>query len=215
VIIYKILNTVNNKVYIGQTIRPLKDRWRQHLRDCKNNVDNLIYRAIRKYGKENFTIEEIDGANSLSELNYLEKHYICKFESLSSENGYNILPGGKNFKMPQWIKNKISKANKGKKKKRHISKEEKSRIAKENASKLKYDKNWAIKNGSKPFKVYKAICTREGKRNVSAIHKKGKYIGEWLMTTECGKDLNITPNHIRSCLIGKRKQHCGYIFERI
>lgn len=47
-----------------------------------------LYRAMRKYGIENFHIEEIDGANSQSELNYLETHYIYKNNSLTP-NGYN------------------------------------------------------------------------------------------------------------------------------
>ena len=75
----------------------------------------LISRAIAKYGKENFTIEEIDGANSLSELNYLEKHYICKFNSLDKKCGYNVRPGGSNSTHSLSSRLKISKKAKGRK----------------------------------------------------------------------------------------------------
>ena len=67
--IYKITNIQNNKVYIGQTIRPIKDRFNRHINDALNNIlDTHFARAIRKYGKESFIIEEIDTASSQEEL---------------------------------------------------------------------------------------------------------------------------------------------------
>jgi group I intron endonuclease len=87
--IYKITNQVNGKIYIGQTIKSIKRRFNQH---C-NSKKSAISGAIQKYGKENFTIEEIDGANSQSELNYKEWLLVYKFNSLSP-NGYNLREGG-------------------------------------------------------------------------------------------------------------------------
>lgn len=59
--IYKITNIQNNKVYIGQTIRPIEQRFHRHLNDVLNNIiDTHFARAIRKYGKDNFIIEQID-----------------------------------------------------------------------------------------------------------------------------------------------------------
>ena len=57
-IIYKITNNINNKVYIGQTTRDLKIRWYQHCYKTKaKNICNRIYNAIQKHGKENFEIK--------------------------------------------------------------------------------------------------------------------------------------------------------------
>ena len=71
--IYKITNIQNNKVYIGQTIRPVKDRFNRHINDAMNNIlDTHFARAIRKYGKENFTIEIIDEAKNQDGLNQKE-----------------------------------------------------------------------------------------------------------------------------------------------
>ena len=54
-------NIQNNKVYIGQTIRPIQDRFHRHINDALNNIlDTHFARAIRKYGKDNFIIEQID-----------------------------------------------------------------------------------------------------------------------------------------------------------
>lgn len=86
--IYKISNSKNNKVYIGQTIRPIEERFKRHINDAINNVlDTHFARAIRKYGKENFFIEEIDKANTQEELNLKEQYWIRYFDSV--KNGYN------------------------------------------------------------------------------------------------------------------------------
>ena len=86
--IYKITNIQNNKVYIGQTIRPIKDRFHRHMNDAMNNVlDTHFARAIRKYGKDSFIIEEIDKATNQNELNEKEQYWIRYYDSV--ENGYN------------------------------------------------------------------------------------------------------------------------------
>ena len=64
--IYKITNIQNQKVYIGQTIRPIQDRFNRHYNDALNNIiDTHFARAIRKYGRENF--RRTDLFNFLSE----------------------------------------------------------------------------------------------------------------------------------------------------
>jgi group I intron endonuclease len=69
-IIYKITNNINNKVYIGQTIESIKKRWQRHTWRCTIERNKMaITNAIIKYGKENFIIEQIDIANSIEELN--------------------------------------------------------------------------------------------------------------------------------------------------
>ena len=61
--IYKITNIQNNKVYIGQSIRPIEQRFKRHINDAINNkLDTHFARAIRKYGKDSFRIETIDTA---------------------------------------------------------------------------------------------------------------------------------------------------------
>ena len=86
--IYKITNIQNGKIYIGQTIRPVKDRFHRHINDAMNNIlDTHFARAIRKYGKDSFIIEIIDEAITQEELNQKEQHWIRCFNSV--ENGYN------------------------------------------------------------------------------------------------------------------------------
>ncbi len=86
--IYKITNIQNNKVYIGQTIRPIQDRFHRHINDALNNIlDTHFARAIRKYGKDNFVIEQIDQAQTQDELNKKEQYWIQYYDSV--QNGYN------------------------------------------------------------------------------------------------------------------------------
>ena len=86
--IYKITNIQNNKVYIGQTIRPIKDRFNRHINDALNNIlDTHFARAIRKYRKESFIIEEIDIASSQEELNQKEQYWIRYYNA--TIDGYN------------------------------------------------------------------------------------------------------------------------------
>jgi group I intron endonuclease len=86
--IYKITNIQNNKVYIGQTIRPITERFNRHINDALHNIiDTHFARAIRKYGKESFKIEEIDSASSQEELNQKEQYWIRYYDSVNQ--GYN------------------------------------------------------------------------------------------------------------------------------
>lgn len=94
--IYKITNKVNGKIYIGQTINKPEDRFKAHIKEARNNNQNYLYRAMRKYGIENFELEVIDEAKSIDELNCLEEYYISKFNSTDSEIGYNMHLGGNN-----------------------------------------------------------------------------------------------------------------------
>lgn len=92
--IYKVTNKLNGKIYIGQTIQSIKDRWYRH---CgKSGISDAemkmhIKRAILKYGKENFNIEILEECEQ-DKLNEREKYYISYFDSY--KNGYNSTEGG-------------------------------------------------------------------------------------------------------------------------
>lgn len=94
-IIYKITNKFNNKVYIGQTVRDLKTRFDEHMNDQISN--DYFHSAVRKYGKDAFIVEQIDTATSLDELNEKEMYWIKHYNScvnFPDSNGYNTLEGG-------------------------------------------------------------------------------------------------------------------------
>lgn len=68
-IIYKITNNINNKVYIGLTTCSLDYRWGRHLTEgCNENNTKHLYKSMRKYGLNNFSIEQIDSTDNFKEL---------------------------------------------------------------------------------------------------------------------------------------------------
>ena len=91
--IYKITNQKNGKMYIGQTIRPVEERWKRHCSDALNNIlDTHFARAIRYYTPNAFTIEIIDTATTQQELTAKESYWITWYDSVN--NGYNETFGG-------------------------------------------------------------------------------------------------------------------------
>ena len=91
--IYKIINNINKKLYIGKTDKTIKSRFEQHYKDSKKikNQERLLYKAINQYGIENFSIEQIEECPS-SKSNEREKFWIEYYDSL--KNGYNATLGG-------------------------------------------------------------------------------------------------------------------------
>lgn len=91
--IYKITNTVNNKVYIGQSI-DIKKRWERHRIVAFNNnypqYNCLIYKAFRKYGLDKFIFEVLEECGE-EDLNRLENLYIEKYNSCNKDKGYNMI----------------------------------------------------------------------------------------------------------------------------
>ena len=107
--IYKITNLINNKIYIGQTVRDVRYRWNFH-KACGISAIGL---AIKKYGIENFTFEVIDTAANVEELNKKEVDFISQYNSVAPF-GYNLELGGLNHQVSEVTKEKMRKAKQGK-----------------------------------------------------------------------------------------------------
>ena len=91
--IYKITNTINNKIYIGQTRYTIQKRWTEHC-SVYNKLDYPLYKAMRKYGQDNFIIEEIEQISD-ELLNEREIYWIDFYHSYASLGyGYNVTLGG-------------------------------------------------------------------------------------------------------------------------
>lgn len=106
-LIYKITNLVNNKVYIGLTTTSLQKRWNVHKCISKQKNSHL-YNAIRKYGIHNFSIEQIDSTSDFKKLGELERYYIALYDSQNPEKGYNITAGGESNQLDANPRAKLS-----------------------------------------------------------------------------------------------------------
>lgn len=105
---------INNKSYIGITSRTVDDRFQEHLSRsrCAQRF-NRLYQAIRKYGKDNFVVEELATTDSDNHVRALETKFINEFDSYA--NGYNCNLGGNgNLIIPPETRIKIGMPQKGK-----------------------------------------------------------------------------------------------------
>jgi len=88
-IIYKIVNNINGKIYIGQTKKDVSRRVAKHITENRH----YIQKALNKYGLESFAISIIDEAISKEILDEKEKYWIKVF-NCRAPNGYNCTDGG-------------------------------------------------------------------------------------------------------------------------
>lgn len=87
-IVYKITNSINDKVYVGQTINGIKKRWYGHKADYKRgNWYTDMYKDFKQFGIDKFKIEVIDTARNQDELDKKERYWINKYK------GYNNFSG--------------------------------------------------------------------------------------------------------------------------
>ena len=105
--IYKITNLINGHSYIGLSTH-IEDRWQYHKTkyNWEREKDKLLYKAIIKYGIDNFKFEVLEEC-SPEQLSDKEKYYIEKYDTY--HNGYNMTAGGEDHHGESHPKHKLSK----------------------------------------------------------------------------------------------------------
>lgn len=86
--IYKTTNKANNKIYVGQK------KSEKFLGESYLGSGKILTQAVSKYGKNMFSVEMIDTADTLEELGEKERYWIKTLNSQDPSIGYNITPGG-------------------------------------------------------------------------------------------------------------------------
>lgn len=108
------------KSYFGQTVKKVSERWGNHVRSAFRGSDHKFHRAIRKYGEENFLVEEVLTVSAPTKeslkrkLDYIEIRLIKRFDTKIS--GYNSTDGGESklgYIVSEGTKRKISESNCG------------------------------------------------------------------------------------------------------
>jgi len=215
-IIYKIVNKFNNKVYIGQTIRTLEERWHSHVYEIiHQKIKTKLGRAIRKYGIENFSIEIIEETSLLDKR---EIHWISFYKS-TGKDGYNIKTGGHGGPHARSTKNKISKSNKKriwthkmrKNMSKAIKKWHKNRGFVPRSKEFKKKISEANRNRKMPEKT-KNIFQKYNKDNMKSIVciSNGK---EYESIASACRDLNLNSGHVNMHLHGKCSHVKGLVFK--
>ena len=85
--IYKIVNSQDGKIYVGQTTKTLEERLSTHFSSSlEGNRQKKIYNAILNYGRNNFSIELIEECpDEVADI--VESYWIYKLNTI--EDGYN------------------------------------------------------------------------------------------------------------------------------
>jgi len=197
-IVYKITNKINGKVYIGQTIKTLTFRWNCHKKagsGCRH-----IKRAIDKYGENNFEVTVLVRASSREELDSREKFCIRIFNTMAP-NGYNLTAGGNSAKLTAETRALIGLAHKGK-----VDSEETRK--KKSVSHLKSKNHFWRKKHSLETRI--AIGVKKNKPILCPeLGKSFKSI------TSAEKELGIWSCFILDVLKGRSPSHKGLTFEYI
>lgn len=192
--IYKTINILNNKVYIGKHKGEFSPDY----------YGSGIYlnKAINKHGKDKFKLEVVIYAEDENKLNELEKHYIQEYRKQFGKRGlYNIanggdggifMPGDLNPSKRPEVRKKISEANKGRiPSTEHriktgknssgrvwINKNSKTKFIKENELQHFTDLGWKIGRPiSWDFK--QPFISQETKDKIKATLKKRVEQGNW------------------------------------
>lgn len=224
--IYKITNKINNKIYIGQTYKPINVRFKEHLKESnKIKSKHLICRAIKKYGKNNFTIELIDTAITKEELNAKEIYWIKQFNAKNKSVGYNLTDGGEGvygYKHSKESKEKNRKWHLGKKLSETVKKKISMTLKKVmNTSNMKEKMSKITSGKNNPFYGKKhtiqnlKINSEKHKRKVAVYDKDMNLINIFDSRTVTAKYFNKSIQRISEYLYNKRNHKDGLIFKNI
>lgn len=111
--IYCIVNIINNKKYIGQTINGIENRILSHVKYYKLNKKkiSIIGNAIKHYGPHNFICKVIDYSFNKDELDNKEIYWISFYNTCHPDHGYNICIGGANYPIVSKHRHEIVNSN--------------------------------------------------------------------------------------------------------
>ncbi|AHL19603.1 group I intron endonuclease family protein [Enterococcus phage VD13] len=193
--IYLITNNINGKQYVGQTARTIEKRFNEH---CRKN-HQAIGKAIAKYGKENFTVEELHHTEDFEKLQELE---IIEIESRNTlaPNGYNLVEGGGGtvgYNHTEETRAKMSKI----KKAQYNGK-----------SNPFYGKKHSEESKAKMSAAKKGIWINEGREvNYHTVKVINKTTGEtYNSIKEAAEASGVLATHITRVCKGRRKSAGGY-----
>lgn len=229
-VIYKITNTVNNKVYVGKT-KNVENRWKNHISNV-GKTRRPLYDAMLHYGIDKFVMEVIE-TGTLQNIDELERFWIKKLNTV--KGGYNLTEGGgggdtfsnRNDVSKQITRNKLSSITK-----KLLSDPQYVKKLSDASKRLWNDPNWVSKQSENHRR---AVSSLENKEKISKSMKealkspklrkkwsdvkKGKNNNRWLgytyviepngnstcydTSTDAAKVLGVTAHTLRQHAINK------------
>ena len=204
--IYKIINDINDKVYIGKTEFSIEKRFAEHCRDAlrERNEKRPLYSAMKKYGVEHFFIELVEKTNVPEER---EAYWIKYYNSF--EKGYNATLGGDGKKyidydlVIQTYKKELNAATTANI--LNISPDSVRKILKENNVEIISSQEISAKKNSKKVEMFD--LNDNYIRTFNSMIEAGKYL---IDNKKSNCKLTTIRQHISEVVRGKRKTCAGF-----
>lgn len=196
--VYMHINKINKKKYVGQTCQKPEYRWN----NGKGYVQcPLFYKAIQKYGWENFEHKILKTHLTADEANQWEKYYISFYDTTNPALGYNLQAGGENHSVSLETKQKCSEnAQRIWKSSEH--KEKISQIMKEKWQEPEYQEKQRLARKNRHWSL-----SDEGRQSISESRKA--YIAQYGSPTQGKGHTEITKEKIRQSKLGEKNPMYG------
>lgn len=209
-LIYKAVNTFNEKVYIGATTRTLEERVADHLQKANTNSGHYFQEAIGTYGPEAFTWEQIDTASNIDELAAKEIKYISDYNSIDA--GYNSDKGG-GFRKTVYQYNLDGSL-------MNSFMDLTSAANAINATKKAISKAcWSVNHTlgsylwSYDYKEPFVVVPDKRKKQVIQYNLKFEEIARYISASEASRKTGISKSCITKCCRGERNQSGGFLWK--
>jgi len=183
--IYRTINLINNKFYVGKSKRDVTESKKYY------GSGLLLKKAIKKYGIKNFKKEILDECETIDELNIKEKYWIEKLNSTNMDIGYNLAVGGSGGDTYTYNIN------------RNIGQEKRIKTLRE---KCYNNPEWR-KNCSNGMKGIKKSSTENMKKPKTEEHKK--------RVSESIKKKYNDPEYVKRMNEGKKRRWENYYKQKI
>ena len=177
--IYKITNKINNHCYIGQSTQ-IEIRQKDHkIAAFNQNQDTYeypLYRAIRKYGIENFEFEVIEICNN-EELNDKEVYWINYYSPEYNQTiggDYQVIPQKLTYEQVQEIQQLLVNDPEGKLS--HVELAKKYNVHKDTIRDINVGRTWHNNKLNYPLHYSKFDINNPNKKKILYCSKCGKEI---------------------------------------
>lgn len=211
--VYCVNNHITGKNYIGQTRKSLDERFEDHV-----HSGFRLHEAIKKHGRENFSIFPLDWANSKEELNEKEKYWISKYHSTDPDMGYNVYRGGiRKYDLYSSNAEIIEKIKSGTKNGMNKMSEEDKLNRKIKSRQTQIDKGIYKASGKIKSKKYSGSGNPNAK-TIFLLNENKEEVQKFPSLLEASEALNLKTGKIRKYSSGKvipRGLYRGYCFKMV
>lgn len=217
--VYKVVNLINNKIYVGITNQGYLTRWYKHCSDANTGSTFALHNSIRKYGKENFTIEVIENIDDVEVLKEREIFWIKFYNSYDRKIGYNLTlggDGGLGRRISEETKILLRQSRIGKKHTEETKRKMKEAKKKEVFYPEEMSRRASIGNKnrwSNPENKLKQSLNSPYSKSILQYSINNEFIQRFHSVSEAARHIHKTHGNIARCARGELKSAYGFIWK--